>query len=408
MSSSAPLTPPLLTSRFVIAFAGLLLGFNAVSCDIMLPAFFAIERDLGAGIERVQAIVPIFLMAAAVGQLFFGPLSDRYGRRPILLAGVAFYILGSVVSGFTNSIGTLYLGRIMQGTGAACGVVVARAIMRDVFSGAELARAMSLAMAVFAVGPFIAPVTGAVLTELVGWRGTFVALTVYGICIWLLTWTQLAETNTTRDPDALGLAQLGSAFRRVLVHPQSLTFLGVAIVLHVAIATLVINSPRLFKSAFGIEGTTFAISFGAMALGVVAGQLLSHRAIGRFGVLAAMRAAAMIMGAVAVLLAVLARSDMLSANVFVALLVVNTAAFLTVMTNAMSLVIEPHREIAGVAASIYGFVTQMVGSIIALLLLPVIGGAIVPWSLCQAGFALVILAAVMLYRPAVREAVEAV
>jgi MFS transporter, DHA1 family, multidrug resistance protein len=398
-------TPALapMPSRFVIAFAGLLLSFNAVSCDMMLPAFFAIERDLGVGIERVQAIVPLFLMAAAVGQLVFGPLSDRYGRRPVLLAGVTIYIVGSVLSGFAMSLPALYLGRMMQGTGAACGVVVARAIMRDVFSGAELARALSLAMAIFAIGPFVAPMIGATLTALVGWRGTFVALTVYGLSIWLMSWLRLAETNTTRDSNALGLGQLTSAFRRVLVHPQSLSFIAVAVVIQASVASLVINSPRLFKSAFGIEGTEFAFVFGGMALGVLAGQLVAHRAIARFGVLPTMRGAAMLMCAVAMTLLVLERVGALSVWPFVALLVLNAASFLVVMTNAMSLAIEPHRDIAGVAASIYGFLTQMVGSVIALLLLPVIGGVMRPWSLSQAVFSVAVLAGVMLYRPAGRQ-----
>ncbi len=397
LAGIAPMSP-----RFVIAFAGLLLSFNAVSCDIMLPAFFAIERDLGASIERVQAIVPIFLMAAAIGQLFFGPLSDRYGRRPVLLAGVTIYIAGCVVSGFSTTLPMLYAGRILQGTGAACGVVVARALMRDVFSGAELARALSLAMAIFAIGPFVAPLAGATITALAGWRGTFIALTVFGLSIWLTAWARLAETNTIRDPGALAVRHLGAAFHRVLVHPQSLTFIFVAILLQASVASLVINSPRLFKSAFGIEGTVFALSFCGMALGVVIGQLLSHRAIARFGVLATMRCAAMIMCTVAIVLVLLEWGGVLTAYGFVSLLVLNSASFLVVMTNAMSLVIEPHRDIAGVAASIYGFLTQMIGSVMALLLLPLIGGAMAPWTLSNAGFALAVLVAALQYRPAMR------
>jgi MFS transporter, DHA1 family, multidrug resistance protein len=397
---AASLSPQVtaMPSAFVIVFAGLLLSFNAVSCDIMLPAFFAIERDLGAGIERVQAIVPIFLMAAACGQLFFGPLSDRYGRRPMLLAGVMIYIAGCAVSGFSTSLAMLYGGRILQGTGAACGLVVARALMRDVFSGAELARAMSLAMAIFAIGPFLAPLAGATITAVAGWRGTFAALTLFGLGIWGMAWLRLAETNTVRDPDALAFGRLALAFRRVLVHPQSLSFILVAILLQASVASLVINSPRLFQSAFGIEGTKFALAFGGMALGVVIGQLLSHRAIARFGVLTTMRAAALINCADALLLALIERSGHLSVFLFVALLVLNSASFLVVMTNAMSLVIEPHRDIAGVAASVYGFLTQMTGSSLALLILPLIGGAMGPWTLSNAAFALAVLVVVLKYR----------
>ena len=112
---------------FLIPFCGVMLALNAFSCDMLLPAFYAIARDLDTGIERVQAVVPIFLAAAAIGQIFFGPASDRFGRKPVLLVGLVLYVVGSVAAMLAPNIEILYAARMSQGLGSACGVVLARA-----------------------------------------------------------------------------------------------------------------------------------------------------------------------------------------------------------------------------------------------------------------------------------------
>ena len=130
---------------FLIVFCGLLLMLNAFSCDIMLATFWSLQQDFGAPIETVQSVIPVFLMSAGVGQLFAGPLSDRYGRRPIVIAGLGLYLAGLAVGLTAGDITMLLAGRSLQGFGSAFGIVVARAILRDTNSGLELARTMALA-----------------------------------------------------------------------------------------------------------------------------------------------------------------------------------------------------------------------------------------------------------------------
>ncbi|MBV1695569.1 MAG: multidrug effflux MFS transporter [Hyphomicrobiales bacterium] len=390
--------------RFLTIFCGLALALNAFSCDMLLPAFFAIEADLGGPIERVQAVIPIFLAAAGLGQIVFGPLSDRYGRRPVMAAGLVLYISGATAALLSPDISTLLVARAVQGLGSSCGIVVARAILRDSTAGKDLAAVVASTMAIFALGPIVAPLVGVLMMALGGWRGAFASMAFVGcvLLVTLLTW--LGETNKNRDPRALEPRRLASAAVSVVKHPQSRHFLLVGALMSAIIVSLVANSPRVFKSAFGIEGLTYAVLFAITAAGIIAGQMVNSHLIGRFGVLLATRSAAIVLTVVNVVLALLALSGGIGVVSFTVMLLLFNASFVVVLGNCMSMVLEPHRNIAGLASSLFGSLTQLSGSAMALFLLPVLQGNLVRWSLAQAGATLVGLALILAYRPAPRPA----
>jgi DHA1 family bicyclomycin/chloramphenicol resistance-like MFS transporter len=385
--------------HFLIPFCGVMLALTAFSCDIMLPAFFDIERDLGGPIGRVQAVIPIFLIAAGGGQLIFGMLSDRFGRKPVMEAGLLFYIAGSLLAITATALWALYVSRMLQGLGAACGVVVARAILRDTHGGAELARAMSLAMAVFSIGPLTAPLLGAGLVAISGWRGAFIAMTLFGTGLLIASRLGFVETNMAPDPTATQFARIKQSMRRVLTNAQSRHFLAIAIVMQSAVTLMVVNTPRIYKTAFGIEGSAFAGWFALSAIGIVIGQLIANRAIARFGVINTQRAASLIFLADSLLIAFAARTGALTVEVFVAMMIVFSASFLVILANCISLVIDPHKEIAGFAASIYGFISQFIGSILALGLLQLVDGTMLGWSEAQVVIAAIVMLASVLYKP---------
>ena len=197
-----PLAPPhqgegnaQVSRPLLIVFCGLLLTVSAFSCDITLPAFWSMQADLGAPIAWVQAVVPVFLISQGIGQLVFGPVSDRYGRRPVILAGLLLYLLGVAIAGLAHSIGMVHAGRVTQGFGSACGIVVARAVLRDVSHGTALAQSMALAMAIFSLGPISAPLLGYGLVALSGWRGVFAGMAACSpSCCWR------GDTSGSRRP----------------------------------------------------------------------------------------------------------------------------------------------------------------------------------------------------------------
>lgn len=384
----------------LIVYCGLLLSTGAFSCDITLPAFWSMSQDLDTSIEWVQAIVPVFLIFQALGQLLFGPVSDRFGRKPVVMVGLLIYVAGTGIALAAASIGAVHMGRAAQGFGSACGIVVGRAMLRDVSQGSALAQAMAFAMAIFALGPISAPLLGYGLVALGGWRGIFLGMMVFAL-LQVVGALVLKETHKTPDPHALRRENLLSALARIARHPQSRTFMLLAAMTQFAIVSFVSSAPRFFKLAFDIEGLDFALLFASTGLGIVVGQIANNRLIGRLGVLPTTRLAAGVLLAVSGITTLLSAVDLLTGSAFVVLMFCFNTSFLVVMANAASLVIDPHREIAGFASSAYGFFTQIVASTLALLTMPFFHGRILPWSATMLLIMSVLYVALARYRPPV-------
>lgn len=388
-----------MSRSFLVLFTGLLLALNAFSCDITLPAFWSMERGLGVPIEQVQAVIPVFLFCSAIGQLAFGPASDAYGRKPIILVGVALYVVGALVAAAADTLQVALYGRALQGFGSACGAVIARALLRDVHSGPELARTMAFATSMISLGPIVAPLVGFGLVEIGEWRAVFVGMAIYGSALAVMVVIGLRETNAAPDRRAIHPARLGPAIGRVFANRQSRYFVLLSGINSFAIISYVTNAPRLYKSAFDIEGLAFTALFAATGAGIVIGQYLNARLISRLGVLPSTRMAAVILATTAVIIAVMTQLGLMTLIAFALLMLVFNSAFLVVMSNSVSLIIDPHREIAGVASSTVGFVSQLVSSILVVLTLPVFKGNLLPWSLGMVLVTGLVAIAVVAYRP---------
>lgn len=389
-----------MSQAFVVTFCGLLLAVSAFSNDILLPAFWDIEQDLGTAIERVQTVIPAYLVASGLGQAIFGVASDRFGRRPVILLGLVLFVAGAAIGMLAPSIEVLLVGRALQGLGGACGVVVARSVLRDTHSGAELARAMAIATGIFTLGPLLAPLIGVGLMQAGGWRATIAGVLVCGLGLLAAALGALKETNAAPDLDAMKPQRLAASFLKVVQNPQSRFFLAISALMQCAIISLVANSPRLFKSGFEIEGAAYAALFALTTTGIAIGQLGNSRLIPRLGVLGATRVAAGLTAGASALICVLAETAALSAGVFTGLVFVFTSSFLVVMANASSLALDPHREMAGFVSSIYGCLTQLSGSLFAVVTFPVFAGRIGPWAAGQCAVTGLVLLALLAYRPA--------
>ena len=202
------------------------------------------------------------------------------------------YLVGAAIAGRAHGMGIVHVGRAAQGFGSACGIVVARAVLRDVSHGPALAQSMALAMAVFSLGPITAPLLGYGLVVLGGWRGVFAAMAVFGAL--MLVWAQLWFKETHAHPDAAALrpARLLQSLRRIFSNRQSRYFLILSAATQFGIISFIANAPRFFKSAFDIEGLEFALLFACTGLGIVVGQIANNRLIARLGVLVTTQLAA--------------------------------------------------------------------------------------------------------------------
>ena len=210
--------------RLIVVYCGLLMTIGAFSIDITLPSFPAMEREFRTSPDVIKLTVTVYLAAIGCGQLFWGVASDRFGRRKMLRWGLGIFFIGGVLSVMATDISTLLAARILQGIGGAAGVAVSRAIIRDLFSGRELATNMALATAVFAAGPIVAPLLGASIAAVSSWRMVFAAVAVFAALLWLAARFGLPETAPKLTPEALRPGVLLSRAARVLRHPQSRFF----------------------------------------------------------------------------------------------------------------------------------------------------------------------------------------
>lgn len=193
--------------RGIVVYCGLLMSLSAFSIDITLPFFSRIADSLGMPLTSMPMTVTVLLLFLGLMQMVFGPVSDRYGRRPALITGLCIFLIGALVAGLSSNFTLLIIGRALQGIGASAAFVTSRSILRDLSSGADLARQMSLATAIFSVGPIVAPLLGALVILIGGeWRWVFAAMLIYAAVLLFIVLAYLPETNQRRNPRALQLS----------------------------------------------------------------------------------------------------------------------------------------------------------------------------------------------------------
>jgi DHA1 family bicyclomycin/chloramphenicol resistance-like MFS transporter len=204
--------------RALIVYCAGIFSLLALPSDLYLPSLPAIRSALGATDAQAQLTLSAFAAGFGLAQLGYGPFSDRFGRRPVLLAGLALFMLGSIASMAAPSIEWLVAARLLQGIGACSGPVIGRAIVRDVFDPLRGARAIAHIMMLVVLVPMVAPLVGGYLTVWFGWRANFALMLLYGLALWVGTWMVLAESNRQPEPSATNFLQLARNARTIVAH----------------------------------------------------------------------------------------------------------------------------------------------------------------------------------------------
>ena len=267
-------------------FLATLLGTTLIgplAIHMFLPAIPAVQQAFEAPVATAQATFSIALFTMACATLVYGSLSDRFGRRPVMLAGLILFTVGALIAALATSIPVLLTGRFLQGAGAAGGVVLARAILRDVYGIDRLVKAIAYLTAAYVLGPMLAPALGGFLIDAFGWRAEFTFATVCGTAIIVLAWFSLRETHLERGP-ASSLAGMARGYGRLLRSPRFCAFAlqpgfasGAFFALSSSVAVLSTEKLGISASEFGLYFMSFPIGF--MTGNVIAGRLSGRVAI---------------------------------------------------------------------------------------------------------------------------------
>ncbi|MEZ5811998.1 MAG: multidrug effflux MFS transporter [Rhizobiaceae bacterium] len=383
--------------RSIIVYCGLLMSAAAFSTDVTLPAFGDMEAGLQTSKTLVQWTIPAFMIAAGLGQVFWGGVSDRFGRRPALAAGLGIFLAGCLFAAFAPDIRILLAARALQGFGSAVAMVSSRAIVRDLHTGQELARGLALASAIFATGPIIAPLGGGIIAELAGWRMIFAVLALYG-AIMLAVLVRMPETLAAKTPDATRLATIARRSGRMLRNPQSRHFL-IASALTSSIMFLILTSlPVIYEVHFGVSGFVFSVFFAIHGFGIIVGQIANRRLIPILGVVKTTIVAGLVLTVTALAVIAATLSGFINAYVMSALMVVFATSYLIVYSNSTSLVLDPHGDIAGFAAAVFGFFSQLGGAIITAVIVVFTGASVIGFGIALLSLCLASLGATALWQ----------
>ncbi|MCD8515506.1 MAG: multidrug effflux MFS transporter [Burkholderiaceae bacterium] len=277
--SRTPMTPGV-----VVLMLSLFLGIQPIATDLYLPALPALTSGFGASMHQAQLTLTGLLLAFGLSQLIWGPLSDRFGRRPILLWGVAAFTLASVGSVFASSMEQLLIWRSVQGAAMGAAVMCARAIVRDLYSPTEGARMMSKGLTGLGLLACISAPLGGLLSDWLGWRAALGALAVFGAIVLTITVLRFEETLAKANPQALHPMALARTWVIILRHPTFWTFTLLAATSYGGLFTFLATSSFVFINALGLSKTQYGLLMFSMSLVYICGTIICRRLIPRFGI----------------------------------------------------------------------------------------------------------------------------
>jgi MFS transporter, DHA1 family, multidrug resistance protein len=367
----------------LIVFLAMAMALSALGIDLLLPAFPQIRTEFGLapGSTQVSRFITAYFVGLASGQLLIGPLADRFGRRPLLRAGMVLYVVGATLTVVAPSFGLLLLARFTWGIGAAGGRVLAVAIIRDRFVGAAMARTMSLIMAVFIIVPVVAPALGAVMLRFLDWD-QLVVLNMLAAVL-MLTWSvRLEETLTPQRRRSLRPRELGSAVVHVMRHPRSGPLVVAQAVLFGGFASYLSTSEVVYSDVFD-RAAMFPLLFGGMALAMGMATLVNSRVVERIGLHRMLRIdlVGYLLGATLLVASVIAASGGAPPAFYPVVLAVLLCNHAMIIPNMNARAMEPMGHIAGLASAVNGAVLVGGGALLGAVFDRAFDGTILPLAM---------------------------
>ncbi len=347
-----------------IALAAALMALNALAIDIMLPGLQQIGASLGVDNENHrQYVITAYLVGFGLAQLFFGPLSDRFGRRVPLICGLVVYVMAAFASGFAPTFETLLAMRFVQGLGAAATRVITISIVRDVFGGRAMAEVMSLVFMVFMVIPVVAPSLGQLVMLFSEWHMIFILMASIALCIATWATVRLPETLHPEYRRDFTARVIADGFRIVLTNRVALLYMLATTAVFGALFGFINSAQQVYVGIYGL-GVWFPVLFAVIAGMMAVSSFVNSRLVGRFGMRRLSHGALLGFFAVTSIWFIASLFGQLPLYVFVPLFGMAMLQFGWIGSNFNAIAMEPLGHLAGTASSVQGFTQTFGGAII--------------------------------------------
>ncbi len=389
------LSMPLSRNQFV-ALMAMLMAINALSIDIMLPGLQEIGASLGVTDENSrQLVITSYLIGMGSAQLFFGPLSDRFGRKLPLLAGLALYALCALAIVFVPTFGMLLALRFAQGLGAAATRVISVSIVRDVYGGRLMAEVMSLVMMVFMIIPVIAPSIGQLIMLVAEWHMIFVVICLFALVTFTLVAINLPETLAEKNRRPFTIANIGRSFAIVLGNRTALCYSLAASFLFGGLFGFINSAQQIMVGVFGL-GHYFPLVFACFAGLMAAASFTNSKLVQRYGMHRLSHIALVAFISFSALWALFSAAGHLPFWLFAILYSGAMFQFGLIGANFNAMAMEPLGHVAGTASSVIGFMQTIIGATIGALIGQAFDGSVTPLAFGFLGVSIIGLFFVLL------------
>ena len=351
------------TKRFyLILTLGLLTAIGPFSIDMYLPSFPDIAKSLNTSIAQVMLSLSSFFIGISVGQLIYGPLLERYGRKRPLYVGLSIYLVASVGCALAGSVNYLIVMRLLQALGGCVGMVAARAMVRDLFAVEENAKIFSSLMLVIAVSPIIAPTLGGYITAAWGWRWVFGALIIINLIILAAVHFMLPESKAPNPQYSLKARSIFQNFAEIFKHSQFFTYAFTGAIAASGLYAYISGSPNVFMEIFQVSEKQYGWIFATIAVGIISASQFNNLALRKYSSEQILKVTLPLQSIIGLTLAVLAALDMngLFLTIFLIFLFLACQGF--IFPNASALSMAPFGHSAGSASALMGAIQMFIGS----------------------------------------------
>lgn len=369
------LKPDTLALTVVLA---LLTALGPLSTDMYLPSLPAIAHDFGATTGQTQLTLSAFLFGFAAGQFFYGPVSDRVGRKPVLLFGIGLFTLASLVCALAPSIETLVAARFVQALGASGPIVLGRAIVRDFYEGARAGRELSRMGTIMGIVPAVAPVLGGLIAQVSGWRVTFGVMILCGAMLAATVALRLPESIRAKSDQPISFLSILKGFRILLGHAGYRVYVALSMLAYGGLFAFISGSSFVLQGLYGLDELTYAFSFAFVVMGFITGTTLAQRLVGPRGLDGTIRFGVMALALGGILMLVLVASGVPSSLAITGPMAVYGIGVGLTMPQSMASALMPFPARAGTASSLLGICQMTFAAVLGILLGQGLGASALP------------------------------